>query len=118
MQRLHLLGNEAGEPLRDPHAHAADSFGPQPDRRGQDQVPTIPFEQVDRTDVGFEPPLNQVDDVAQRLGGVAALGDEPADFLKRPEHRVFMGGDRLTYAHGTSGGTWTSERKQERCPAT
>ena len=88
--RPQLLGDQAGEPFGEPHAHAADALGPQADRGGQHQVGAIRLEQVDRADVGVEPALNQVDDVGQRLGRVAALGDQPADFLERPEQRAFV----------------------------
>ena len=68
-----------------PHAHAADALGSQPDGRGEHQARAIRLEQVDRADVGGEPPLDQVDDVAERLGGIAALRHQPADFFERPE---------------------------------
>ena len=88
--RPQLLGDQARQAFGEPHPHAADAFGPQADRRREHQVGAVRLEQVDRADVGLEPALNQVDDVGQRLGGVAALRDQPADFFERPEQRAFV----------------------------
>ena len=89
--RGQLLGDEPGEAFRQPHADPADAFGPEPDRRREHEVGAIGLEQVDGADVGRETPLDEVDDVRQRLSRVAALRDEPADFVERPERSVGVG---------------------------
>ena len=92
-ERFELLGDESGQTFREPHADAADAFGAQPDGGCQHKVGAVRFEQVDRTHVGGEPPLNQVDDVAERFGGVAAARCQTTDFFQRPEQRSFVGDD-------------------------
>ena len=82
-----LLGHQAGQTLGDAHAHPAHTFLAQADRGGQHQRRPIGFEQIDRPDVGREPLLNQIDDVGQGFGGIAAAGDQMADLLQRPEER-------------------------------
>ena len=99
--RPQLLGDQAGEPFAEPHADAADALGAQPDRRGEHQVGAIGLEQVDRADVGLEPLLNEVHDVRERFGGVAALRDQPADLLERPQQRSFPAG--FVVASGPAG---------------
>ena len=71
--RPQLLGHEAGEALGEPHPDAADALRAQTDCRGQHQVGAIRLQQIDGADIGLEPRPNQMDDVGQRLGGVAAL---------------------------------------------
>ena len=88
-----LLGDQAGQAFGRAHAHAPDALGTQPDRRRQHQVRPVGFEQVDRADIGVEPRLNQMDDVRQGFGGVAAAGDETTDLFERPEQRAFVCGD-------------------------
>src|SRR6185436_3606655 len=44
-------------------------------------------EQVDGADVGAETALNELDDVGQRLGGVAGHRGEAADVVERPRGR-------------------------------
>ena len=84
------LGDEAGESLGQSHPDAADALGAQADRRGEHQIGAIRFQQVDRADIGLEPALDQMHDVVERLGGIAARRDEPADFFERPERRVLV----------------------------
>ena len=112
--RPQLLGDQAGQAFGQPHADAADALGPQADGRGQHQVGAIGLEQVDRADVGVEPPLNQVDDVGQRLGGVAALRDEPADFLERPEQRVLVARRHVSDAHRASDCNWDDDSTESK----
>ena len=100
--RPQLLGDQSGQAFGQPHADAADALRPQADGRGEHQVGAIGLEQVDRADVGLEPALDQVDDVGQRFGGVAALRDQPADFFERPEHRVFVTHRHVSDAHRPS----------------
>ncbi len=83
----HLLGDEADEPFGEPHAYAAHALGPQPDRGREHEIRAIGLEQVDGAHVGREPALNQVDDVGERLGRVAAARDEIAELVERPEKR-------------------------------
>ena len=85
--RAHLLRHQTGKPLGDSHLDAADALLSQPDGGGQHQRRTVWLEQVDRADVGSEPLLNEVDDVRERLGGVAAARNELADLFERPEER-------------------------------
>ena len=80
-----LLGDQTGQALRQAHPDAADAFLPEPDRRREHEIRPIGLQEVDGTDVGREPPLNQVDDVGERFGRVPALRDEPPDLLERPE---------------------------------
>ena len=108
--RPQLLGDQAGQALGQPHAHPADALGPQADGRGEHQVGAIGLEQVDRADVGLEPLLDQIDDVAERLGGVAALRHQPADFLERPEKGTLVEADAGT-GHVHERGS-----EQESCP--
>ena len=98
-QRLQLFGHEAGEPLAEPHADAADAFGAKSDRRGEDQGGAIGLEQIHRADVGLEPRLNEVHDVRERFGGVAAPGGQPTDLLERPQQRSFAAGFCLVADH-------------------
>ncbi len=84
------LGDEPRETLREPHPDAANAFGAEADSRRQDQIGAIRLQQVDRTDIGREPALDQMHDVVERLGGVAARRDETADFFERPERRVLV----------------------------
>ena len=88
--RLGALGHQAGEALGQAHADAADALGAQADRRREHEVRAIGLEQVDRADVGVEPPLDQVDDVVEGLRGVAARRDQPPDFLERPQCGIFV----------------------------
>jgi hypothetical protein len=81
----HLLGHETRQAFGDPHPHAADALRPQADRCGQHEIGSIRLQQVHRAHVGFEPALDQVHDVGQRLRGAPALGNQPADLLERPE---------------------------------
>ena len=96
--RPDLLGHEAGEALGEPHPHAADAFSTKADRGGKHQVRAIGLEQVHRADVGLEPLLDQMDDVRQRLGRVAALRDEPSDFFEGPEQGSFARDERVADA--------------------
>ena len=59
------------------------------------------LEQVDRADVGLEPALDQVDDVVERFGRVAAVRDEPADLLERPEQRLIIRRDLFPRAQAS-----------------
>ena len=90
-----LLGDEAGQALGQSHAHAADALGAQADGRRQHEIGAIGLEQVDRADVGLEPPLNQMDDVVEGFRRVAARRDQPADFFERPEVRVLVAAPHL-----------------------
>jgi hypothetical protein len=45
----------------------------------------------------METPLDQPDDIAQRLARVMAVRDKLADFLQREEQRTFMIGKRRTH---------------------
>ncbi len=63
--RLHALGDEAREPLRQTHADVPDAFGAEAHRRREHQIGAIGLEEIDRTDVGLEPPLDQVDEVVE-----------------------------------------------------
>ena len=83
----HLLGDQTGQTFGDAHADAADAFRPQPDRGREHQRGPIRLEQIDRADVGDEPLLNQIDDVGECFGGIAAARDEMADLFERPEKR-------------------------------
>jgi hypothetical protein len=40
--------------------------------------------------------------VVQRLGWIAALRHQPADFLQRPEHRALVSACLVANAHGPS----------------
>ena len=86
-QRPQLLGDEADEAFVEPHADPADAIGLQADRGGEDQVRAVGAEQVDGADVGAEAALNELDDVGQRLGGVAGHRGEAADVVERPGGR-------------------------------
>ena len=88
--RLECFGHEAGEAFAEAHPHAADALRAEADGGRKDQVRPIRLQQVDRADIGFEPLPDEMDDVGQRLRGVAALGNEPADFLERPQQRAFL----------------------------
>jgi hypothetical protein len=114
--RPQLLGHEAGQSFGEAHPNSADALGPKPNRDGQHEIGAIRLQQVDRADVRFEPLLNQVDDVGQRLGGVAALGDQPADFLEGPEQRPFVGGRRRQHDRGPEQECCLEGRT--KCPAT
>ena len=115
--RPQLLGDQPGQPFGEPHPHAADALGPQADRRRQHQVRAIGLEQVHRADVGLEPPLDQVDDVGQRLRRVAALRDQAADFFERPETAIPPG--LVTACSDGAHGYLrcvAEPAEQERCP--
>ena len=86
-QRPQLLGDEADQAFVEPHADPADAIGLQADGGGEDQVRAIGAEQVDGADVGAEAALNELDDVGQRLGGVAGHRGEAADVVERPGGR-------------------------------
>jgi hypothetical protein len=70
--RAHSFGDEPCETLGDSHPHAADAFLSQADGCGQNERDAIRIQEVHRAHVGAEPALNQVDDVRQRFGRVAA----------------------------------------------
>ncbi len=99
--RPHALGDEAGQALRQSHADAADALGAQADGRRQHEIGAIGFEEVDRADVGLEPPLDQMDDVVEGFRRVAARRHQPADFFQRPEVRVLVA-CHVSDAHQTS----------------
>ena len=61
------------------------------DRRREYEGRAIGLEQIDRTHVGAEPALNQVDDVGEGLGRIAAARDKLADLLERPEQALING---------------------------
>src|SRR6185436_14180771 len=112
----HAFGDEAGEPFGDAHPYAADRIGAKADRRGQDERHAIRFEQVDRADIGGEPPLNEVHDVGERFGRVSAARNQQADLFERPEPRVLVGGrGRIVVDHVASEGSKRTP-EQERCP--
>jgi hypothetical protein len=58
--RPQLLGDQTGQPFADAHLHQADALRPEPDRGRQHQRRAI------------EPPLDQIHDVGQRFGWIAA----------------------------------------------
>ena len=68
-----LFGHQPGQPFGEPHPDAADALRPEANRGGQHQIGAIRLQQVDRADVGLEPLPDQMHDVGQRFGGVAAL---------------------------------------------
>jgi hypothetical protein len=70
--RPQLLGDQTGQPFADAHLHQADALRPEPDRGRQHQRRAIGLQQVHGTDVGIEPPLDQIHDVGQRFGWIAA----------------------------------------------
>jgi hypothetical protein len=92
-ERLELLGDQSGQPLRRAHAHAPDTLWPQPHGSRQDEIGPVGLEKVDGAHIRIEPRLDQMDDVVQRLGRVAAAGGETADLFERPERRAFVCGD-------------------------
>jgi hypothetical protein len=101
--RTNLLGDESDQPFGEPHAHAPDTVGPQANRAGQHQARTIGFEQVDGTDVGGKPAVNQVDDVGQRLGGVAVTRDQLRDVVGRQRQGAQLLRREGVSVHGASG---------------
>ena len=86
-QRLQLLGDEADQAFVEPHADPADAVGSQADGGGEDQIRAVGAEQVDGADVGAEAALNELNDVGQRLGGVAGHRGEAADVVEAPGGR-------------------------------
>jgi hypothetical protein len=105
------FGDKPREPLREPHPDPADAFGTQPHRCGQDQVGAIGLEQVDRTDVGAEPALDEMNDVVQGFRGVAARRHQPADFLERPQRRILVTHRHVSDAHRPSAPDWSRRLK-------
>ena len=89
-ERLQGLGDEADQALVEPHADAADAVRPEADRRSPAPGSTGRDRAGSRTDVGAETPLNQLDDVGERLGGVAGGRREAADVVERPRGRRRM----------------------------
>jgi hypothetical protein len=67
------------------HPDAADALRTQTHGRGEDEIGAVSFEHVDRADVRGESPLNEVNDVGERFGGVAAARHELRHFLVRPQ---------------------------------
>ncbi len=108
--RRQLLGDESGQALGQPHPHAADAVLSQPNGRSQHEVDPIRLQQVDRTDVGLEPALNQVHDVGQRLRRVAPLGDQPGDLFQGPQRRFVLVRDQFA-AHASPPGVRCSRRR-------
>src|SRR4029453_11372062 len=104
-ERAKLLADQSGQPLAQPHPHAADAFRPQPYGRSQHQRRSIGLEEVDRADVAFESPLNELDDVGQRFSGVAAVGNQAADLLPGPQKRILLPGGRHLL-HGVVSRRW------------
>jgi hypothetical protein len=78
----HLLGNKAGETFVKGETESADTLGAKSERRGQDQVRTIRFEQIRRADIGPEPFRKQSYQIHEGFGRLAAFSREIADFLK------------------------------------
>ncbi len=105
-----LLGDQTRQSFGQPHPHASDALGAQAYGRGEHEARAIGLEQVHGTDVRPEPPLNQVDDVAERLGGVAALRHQPADFFERPEKGTLVETD------AGAGHVHENGSEQESCP--
>jgi hypothetical protein len=93
--RPQLFADEPGQPFRQAHADASDAVGAQPDGGSQHQGGAVRFEQVHRADVRLERALDELDDVVERLGRMAAVGNEMADFLERPEQRFVLCGHAL-----------------------
>ncbi len=83
--REELLGHQAGETFGRVHADAADALRPQTNGGGEDEIGAVGFEHIDGADVGGEPPLNEVNDVGERFGGVAAARHELRHVLVRPQ---------------------------------
>ena len=100
--RSEAFGDQTREPFRQAHPDAPDAFRAQADRRREHQVGAVGLQEIDRTDVGLESPLDQVDDVVQRLGRVPARRHQPADFLERPERRVLVARRHISDAHRPS----------------
>ena len=71
-ERAELLADESGEAFGEAHPDAADAVGAKADGGGEHQRGAVGLQQIHRADVGREPALDQLDDVGQRLGGVAA----------------------------------------------
>ena len=110
----YLFGHEAHEPFGEPHAHAPDAFGTQPDRRRQHEIGAIRLEQVDGAHVDGELAVNQVDDVRQRFGRIAAARDKVAQIIARPgQHRRLAGAREFVAVHGDlrNVGIWRERRR-------
>ena len=71
--RLAAFGDVADEPLAECEAHAADRAAREAHRRGQDQVPEVGADQVDRAHVRVEALRDEIDDVAERLAEIPEL---------------------------------------------
>ena len=80
-----LLGHQAGEPLRRVHPDAADALRTQTDGRGEDEIGAVSFEHDRPSRRPWRTPLNEVDDVGERFGGVAAASHELRQFLVGPQ---------------------------------
>ncbi len=80
-----LFADEPGQPFRQSHPDASDAVGTQSDGGRQHQRGAVRLEQVHRADVRLERALDQLDDVVERLGWMAAVGNKMADFFERPE---------------------------------
>ncbi len=93
--RFEPLGHQSDEPFAQAHAHLADAARTQADGGCQHEADPVGFQQVDRAHVGLEPFLDEEDDVVQGFGRVAALRDQPPDFIEGPQQGVFFGRERV-----------------------
>ena len=100
-QRAELFADQSGEAFGEAHPDVADALGAEADGGGEHQRGAVRFQQIHGADVGREPALDQLDDVGQRLGGVAALRDEMADLFEGPEEGSLLGGRRGRFTHSS-----------------
>ncbi len=95
--RRHPLAHQAGQSFVQAHAHLADRLGLESNRGAQDQFAALRNEKVHRTDGGAKTPLDETDDVRQRLARVVAVGDQLADLFEREQQRAFVCGAGLAH---------------------
>src|SRR5580698_437463 len=79
---FYLFGDQACEALVESEAQRADAAWMEAKSCGQDEVGTVGFEEIGRTDVGLEACRNEGDNVHEGVGGLATLFGEVGDLFQ------------------------------------
>ena len=81
--RANLFRNQADESFIDRHAELTDAFVAKPERRCQNEIGAVRFQQICGANIGAKPAGNQGDHIHQGLGRLAGLGRQVRNLIPR-----------------------------------